>query len=150
MKIYFDTSIYGGYYDKGFEDSTRLFHWVNQNNIKVMVSNIVIQELTKAHEKTRLRLLETLVLIKNIEISAFTEEMEVLAKEYLVLGILQEKSIEDARHIAFATIEGIADIISWNFKHMVSRNSQYNIVNLQNGRKEINIYTPEHYLRLKK
>jgi hypothetical protein len=73
-----------------------------------------------------------------------TEEMLQLADLYIKEGALTEKSINDARHIAIATISGVSAIISWNFKHMANfmKIQQYNSINLQEGYRMISIHTP--------
>jgi hypothetical protein len=72
------------------------------------------------------------------------EEMIELAGIYIKEGALTKKSINDARHIAIATISGASAIVSWNFKHMVNfiRIRQYDAINLLQGYGTIRIHTP--------
>jgi hypothetical protein len=67
-----------------------------------------------------------------------------LAEVYIKEGALTKRSINDARHIAIATIAGASAIITWNFKHMANfmRVEQYNSINLHQGYTRINIYSP--------
>ena len=48
-----------------------------------------------------------------------TGETRALADEYLNTSILTQKSINDCRHIAIASIYGCKYILSWNMKHFV-------------------------------
>jgi hypothetical protein len=67
-----------------------------------------------------------------------------LAKMYIKEGTLTEKSNNDATHIAIATIAGVSAVFTWNFKHMFNfiKIQQYNIINLREGYRNINIYSP--------
>ena len=145
MKLYLDTSVYGGYYDDEFMDDTRLlFDCINKNNIEVIISPIVELELMKARKDVR----DTINLIENIRVDDFTQDMEDLSKFYIELSALPPKCEEDARHIAFATIQGATKIVSWNFKHMVNfkRIEDFNVINLRHGYRMINIYTPKQII----
>ena len=47
MKLYLDTSIYGGYYDEEFEQDTReLFDCIKNNKIEVITSQILFDEIS--------------------------------------------------------------------------------------------------------
>ncbi len=130
MKLYLDTSVYGGYYDDEFMDDTRLlFDCINENQIGVVISPIVELELTRARQSVR----DTVRLIEDVEVGDFSDKMEQLASIYIESGALPPKCAEDARHIAFATIQGATKIVSWNFKHMVNfkRIEDFNVVNLR-------------------
>ncbi len=72
------------------------------------------------------------------------EKMIELAGIYIKEGVLTEKSINDARHIAIATIAGASAVVSWNFKHRVNfmRIRQYDAINLRQGYGTIRIHTP--------
>ena len=70
--------------------------------------------------------------LEEIEI---TREVESLANRYIEAGALTEKSLQDAEHIAAATVAGVSVLSSWNFRHMVNfwRIQRYSEVNLQWG-----------------
>lgn len=73
-----------------------------------------------------------------------TPDIIRLRNAYLDAGIVTEKSIEDAAHVAAATVSGCRAIVSWNFKHIVhfDKIRQYNIVNELNGYNRIDIFLP--------
>ena len=75
-------------------------------------------------------------------------EMGKLAHEYIKHGVLKQKSIDDCRHIAIATISGCKYIISWNFKHFVNINTINKVqgVNKIIGYSEIAIVPPSMML----
>jgi len=63
---------------------------------------------------------------------------------YIRSGVVTEKSLNDALHVAISTVSGCDLIVSWNFKHIVhfDKVPKYNAVNTLNGYKHIGIYSP--------
>jgi len=45
---------------------------------------------------------------------SLSEEAIELADEYLKQSVIPEKKVEDARHIAIATVSGCDMLLSWN------------------------------------
>ena len=70
-----------------------------------------------------------------------------LAEEYINRGILSEKWLEDALHIAIATCNRADVIISWNFKHIVRCDKilQFNKINMLNSYAPIAICSPMEF-----
>jgi predicted nucleic acid-binding protein len=133
MRFYLDTSIFGGLLDQEFKNPTRaLFDFIKTKRIKIIYSDILEKELELAPKNVKLLATNKLVQAECIDI---TEEMLELAKMYIKEGALTQKSINDARHIAIATIAGASAIITWNFKHMANfiKIQQYNAINLREG-----------------
>jgi predicted nucleic acid-binding protein len=141
--FYLDTSVFGGLFDKEFQEPTRkLFKFIKDNNVKLLYSDIIEEELELAPQAVKL--VASQLLINSLYI-ARTDEMTNLSQVYLKEGALTAKSANDALHIAIATISGATAVISWNFKHMVNfiRIRQYNSINLREGYGLINIHTPQ-------
>jgi hypothetical protein len=143
QRIYIDTSVIGGYYDKEFSKwSELLFNEFFEGKKIAVVSETTLEELATAPVlvKSLLKKIpeEFLELISN------TEEIISLANEYILSGILTEKSKEDAMHIASATISCVDVIASWNFKHIVNLDKikKYNLVNQLKGYNFIEIRNP--------
>jgi hypothetical protein len=63
---------------------------------------------------------------------------------YINEGVVTSKSINDATHVAAATIARADAIISWNFKHIVRLDKMkgYNQINLLNGYGILTIISP--------
>jgi predicted nucleic acid-binding protein len=119
MKFYLDTSVFGGLFDIGFQASTRsLLTFIQDNNIKILNSDVLKEELALAPEVVKVAAGE--LLINSLYIDT-TEEIRRLSRVYLREGALTEKSADDALHIAIATLSGASAVVSWNFKHMVVR-----------------------------
>jgi len=77
-----------------------------------------------------------------------TDEVKNLAQSYIDFGVLKEKNINDAIHVATATVYHADCIVSCNFKHMVNRIriAQFNEVNQCKGYGIIDIKRPEEVI----
>jgi hypothetical protein len=143
MKLYLDTSVFGGYFDEEFKSATRkLFNEIFGKKHTPVISNITIQELEKSPEKVRTLL--TKVMNLKIELVQRDDETDLLANNYLKEKVISNKFLIDANHIAIATINRVDVLVSWNFKHMVNllRIKSYNSVNLKYGYGLIDIRSP--------
>lgn len=143
QKIYIDTSVLGGYFDKEFDTATRrLFDEVKRGEYKVVLSNITEGELLNAPERIR-TLLNDLEI--DYEIIALTDDAVHLALEYIRENVVGQASYDDCLHIAIATISRLDLLVSWNFKHIVNikRIRGYNGINIKNGYPSIEIRSPK-------
>jgi hypothetical protein len=77
-----------------------------------------------------------------------TDEVVRLADEYIVGGVLKEKSYADCLHIAFAVVYNCDIIVSWNFKHLVNYKTinKVKVANAINHYREISIMPPSMLL----
>ena len=141
LSLYLDTSVIGGYFDKVFEQDTRLlFQNIKDGIYDVFISDMTKNELNDAPEKVK-NLLDDL---EYREIFV-TDECEDLAEEYMKEKVVGIASKEDCIHIAAATINNIDVLVSWNFKHIVNiqRIRGYNTVNMKNGYRTLDIRSPK-------
>jgi hypothetical protein len=85
----------------------------------------------------------------SIEYVELTLEVLVLRDVYLQAGIVGRKWIDDATHVAAASVIGADAIVSWNFKHIVrvDRIGRYNRVNVAHGYRPLTIVTPLEVVR---
>ena len=142
-RIYFDTSVMGGYFDEEFKDVTRLlFQRFDKNEIIFVISDLLEFELIRAPKHVR----ELLVNYpsKKFEKISITEEVRKLAGTYISEKVVGKTSLEDCQHIALATITKVDVLASWNFKHIVNLDkiNGYNSVNLRLGYHTIEIRSP--------
>ena len=109
----------------------------------IFISPVVMVELDACEEPKRSVLLKHLGKVDYIELEE-TEEVLLLAEQYLKAGILPPKSVRDRQHIAYACVYDCDMIVSWNFKHMVNYKTISGVkgVKALAGYKEIPIYTP--------
>lgn len=143
-RLYFDTSVFGGVYDREFQEETiKLFEMVKAEEITCVYSDLTELELENAPEKVKEYFIK--LSSNNIEFIEITEEMDQLANSYVNEKVVGETSIDDCRHIACATIMKVDYLVSWNFKHIVNvfRIRGYNSVNLKNGYIQLDIRSPK-------
>ena len=147
LRLYFDTSVFGGVYDVEFQEETeKLFEMVNNDQIICVYSDLCEFELENAPDKVKEHFLS---LDKNqTEYAEITEEINQLAEEYIKEKVVGETSIDDCRHIACATINKVDYLVSWNFKHIVNvfRIRGYNAINIKNGHIQLDIRSPKEII----
>ena len=147
QRIYIDTSIVGGFFDKEFSEPTKaLFERLKRKEIIFVVSDLLRNELLQAPDNVR-------SLLENYEKDCFevislTEEARDLANDYIAEKVIGKTSLEDCQHIAMATINKVDILASWNFKHIVNitRIRGYNSVNLKKGYATLEIRNPKELI----
>lgn len=147
MKVYVDTSVFGGYFDSEFKKwSVAFFEEVDLGIHKIISSALVEQELIGAPENVK-QLFERNK--NNIQKVIVDDTMIKLAEQYIKEEVISKKYFNDGLHIAIATIYKIDVLISWNFKHIVNLNRirLFNAVNLKNGYIPIEIRSPREILK---
>ena len=147
QRIYIDTSIVGGFFDKEFATETRvLFERLKNKEVIFVLSDVLKKELLNAPPQVR-------DLIQQYEKSCFehvvtTQEAEMLANRYIAENVVGPTSLEDCQHIAIATINKVDVLASWNFKHIVNlkRIKGYNGVNMKMGYIILEIRNPKELI----
>jgi len=148
LRLYFDTSVFGGIYDVEFQDETeKLFEMVRAGEIICVYSDLTEYELENAPEKIKSHFMQ--LDRSTIEFVEITEEINQLAMEYVLEKVVGESSMDDCRHIACATVNSVDYLVSWNFKHIVNvfRIRGYNSINLKNGYLQLDIRSPKEIIR---
>ncbi len=143
LRVYADTSVFGGCFDDEFaEESKRFFQHIAQGKFRLVVSDTTLLELRSAPEAVR-RVLANLP-PKVVEQVALTPEINDLRDAYVAAGVVGSTAVRDAEHIAAATIAAVDLIVSWNFKHIVhyDKISGYHAVNRARGYQAIPIFSP--------
>jgi len=143
-RVYIDTSVVGGYFDKEFlEDTIPFFDRAISGEICIVVSDLLIAELLNAPPLVK-NLLKTIP-TQNIENIRLTDEASILADKYIEAKVVGKTSRADCQHIAMATLSKADVLVSWNFKHIVNldRIRGYNGINYQSGHNMIEIRTPK-------
>jgi len=103
IRIYIDTSVFGGFFDEEFEEFTKpLFERINKGEFSLLYSTLTQDELENAPDKVK-------DLVRNLrtELTEFVEETEESIE--LALAYISEKGVgktsyADCLHIALATI----------------------------------------------
>ena len=144
LRIYMDTSVVGGCFDPEFaDDSTALMEMARRSEVVLVVSDLLLEELTEAPPRV-LSALRSLP-VDSMERVEATREVTRLHRLYMEAGVLGRASSGDALHVALATVSRVDVIVSWNFKHIVhfDKIRGFNAVNLREGYMMIDIRSPK-------
>lgn len=147
IRVYADTSVFGGVFDTEFERYSRpFFEQVRLGRFVLMTSALVEDELAGAPPQVSQFFTDLIGLMEWVEV---TPEAESLQRAYLEAGVVSERSAEDALHVALATTGRCDVLVSWNFKHIVHRDRgpRYNAVNLLRGYPAVEIRPPAEVIR---
>jgi hypothetical protein len=147
-RLYLETSVFNFVFaddapDKK-TDTLKLFQEIKAGMYQPFTSAYVVQELEKASEAKRekmLRLLDEYGIVPLIP----NDEVTRIAALYISHGVIPAKYDTDALHIAAATVLDLEIIASRNFKHIVKRKTieQTGIINLREGYKSVLILSPK-------
>ena len=141
-RIYADTSVFGGFYDEEFRDTSRtFFDQVREGRFSLVTSALVQEEIGPAPPDVQ-RLFSDM--LQFMELADINQSALDLRAAYLEAGIVSAKWAEDALHVAIATVASCTMIVSWNFKHIVhyDKISLYNAVIILQRQEPISIFSP--------
>jgi predicted nucleic acid-binding protein len=147
QRFYFDTSVFGGSFDKEFDEVTlQLFERVKLGQIICLFSDLTETELLNAPENVKEQFKN--LPKENIERVVVTDEILTLASKYVAEKVVGQTSFDDCIHIATATIYKADILVSWNFKHIVNvyRIRGYNSVNIRSNYQPLEIRSPKEIL----
>jgi hypothetical protein len=147
LRVYIDTSVFGGCFDAEFATpSRRLFDAVFARSVTALISDTLVAEIVGAPEEVQDLLAKTLQI--GCERLPLTAEGIALHEAYLRANVVTPKYSDDALHVAQATLARADVIVSWNFKHLVNptRIRMFNGVNLGQGYGLVVIMTPSEVL----
>ena len=146
-RVYIDTSVVGGQFDKEFSaDTIPFFEEVAAGKFMVILSDLLEAELLRAPSQVRDFL--TTLPAPQIERLQLTQAAADLADHYIAAKVVGPTSRADCQHIAMATLAKADVLVSWNFKHIVNldRIRGYNGINYQLGHPMIEIRTPKEII----
>lgn len=120
---------------------------VRAGEIICAFSDLTEFELENAPEKVKDYFIN--LPIEFTEYMEITEDVDILAHQYIDEKVVGETSIDDCRHIACATLNKVDYLVSWNFKHIVNifRIRGYNAINIKNGYIQLDIRSPKEVIR---
>ena len=146
LRIYADTSVFGGCFDEEFRDeSRRLFSMARLGQIEIVISDLLLREIEMAPQEVKELLIEFSRAHDSIVYIALNEESEYLRDCYLNARVVGKSQANDALHVALATVSKADIVTSWNFKHIVhfEKIRGFNAVNLREGYLPIEIRSPK-------
>lgn len=152
LKIYLDTSVISHLQqedvpEKMGETLELWEHFKEREDTSIVISDLVIREISQCREPKRSFLLDKLVQLDYTMVRTTNEERQ-LSDIYLRNGVLREKSLDDLTHIAISTLADCRYIVSWNFKHFVNPKTikAVNAINLSLNLPMVDIYSPSMML----
>jgi len=153
--IYLETSIFGFYFDENprnilkRESVKRLFAQIKAGLFIPITSPITVKELSKAPSPLRESLLSLLSDLECEIVGDNEEEIESLSQKYIREGVVPEKYADDARHIAYAVVNKVDVLVSYNLEHIANewKIRRINSVNIKEGYPLLSVRTPEEVIR---
>lgn len=151
IRYYIETSVFSFVFaedDLKRRDLTKKFlDSLQQESAEIYISAVLIDEINEAPEQLKKKLLELIEKYQPILLSIDNETKE-LADKYVGEKIIPRKYIEDAYHLAVASVNDIDVIVSWNFQHIVKLKTKIEVngVNKLLGYHEIEICSPEEVI----
>ena len=117
LKVYAETSVFGGVFDDTFTDASKaFFDQVKLGLFQLLVSDVLRQEIDLAPDRVRALFHRISLYAENIPVD---DAVLNLRDAYVSSGIVGAKWRDDAAHVAAATVAEADLIVSWNFKHIV-------------------------------
>ncbi|MGB0881254.1 MAG: hypothetical protein ACPGTO_11915 [Polaribacter sp.] len=112
-RLYIDNSVIGGYYDEIFQDETRsFFKRIENKEFQIYFSDINETELFLAPQKVKD--IKNKIPLDCLYLIEQNEESKELGDKYIETGILTIKSLNDAYHIAIASVNRVDLLVSWS------------------------------------
>ncbi len=147
QRFYLDTSVFGGVFDKGFDESTlQLFERIKLGKVTCIYSELVETELVDAPNRVKTFFKELpKTSLEKVEIN---DDILSLATKYIEEKVVGESSFDDCIHIATATFYRADILVSWNFKHVVNvyRIRGYNSINIRMNYPSLEIRSPKEII----
>lgn len=92
--------------------------WDNQRfSYQLYTSQLVLDEAKLGDPSATAKRLQAL---QGIELLEINNEVEPLAKKFIALGAVPPKAMEDASHIAIASVHQMNYLLTWNCKHIAN------------------------------
>lgn len=151
MDLYVETSVWNMRVDA--EDVNRqkravtesFFRHAETGRHRLFISPLVVNEITADPNRVHRQTLEDEIARSPLRILEQTQEVLLLGRAYVENGIIAEKYEDDAVHIAYAVVNELDAIVSWNLRHIVKTRTRQGVLryNQVKGLHMPDIATPE-------
>ena len=144
-RLYLDTSVVSAYVDVRTPERqalTRQF-WIGRlPEFEATISTVVLAEISDTPQQTQRQEMEKLV--SGFSVLELNRAVEELAQAYMGQSVFPEKYLGDALHVAFASVNHISYLASWNFEHLVKVRTrrEVSLINTLRGYESIEIVAP--------
>jgi hypothetical protein len=124
-KVYVETTIVSYLTARASRDLVAAAHqeltqewWADhRHRFDLFVSDLVILEASKGDSSAAQRRIDEL---SGIPVLGLTEAARELARLFLQRKLIPEKAVEDAFHVAIATVQGMNFLFTWYCKHIAN------------------------------
>jgi predicted nucleic acid-binding protein len=144
LRIYLDTSVFSALYDERAPDRKSLTQefWRGIESFLCSASELTVAEIKDTPDPGLRARMEGL--LAGFQIHPISDEMRTLAESYIRAGAFTRAMVDDAIHVAAATVTRQDILLSWNFRHLVNRRRRaiVNGVNMNLGMPAIDILSP--------
>jgi hypothetical protein len=149
MRIYLDTNLYGNYPPwcaLARALGKYLFQRIRTRRYQLVTSALVALEVGRSpDEQVRILFDELAATAEWLEASP---ESDALTSAYITAEVVTINHLDDATHVALATVAGCDVITSWNNRQFSHKAAAYNRVNTEQGYGTIGFYTPDLLLQV--
>jgi hypothetical protein len=146
LRVYVDTSVFGGVHDEEFRaPSERFFAFVRAGAFTILVSDALVVEISSAPRVVQVTFDAHRDYMEALETTA---EAAALAQAYLAARVVPAASRVDALHVALASVARADVLVSWNFQHLVQlrRIRGFHAVNVLRGYPLLEIRSPREVI----
>ena len=140
LRIYLDTSVINFVFADDAPDFMRAtidFFENYANFYELYISDVVVLEIDRDPDIEHRKELVALLAKHRINMLSHdnVDEIRQLANRYIEKGVLPKRKMEDAMHVAYATVYEMDILLSWNFKHLANVKTEARIlaVNVEEG-----------------
>lgn len=140
LRIYLDTSVINFLFADDapdFKQATIDFFENYSQLYELYISDIVIFEIEKSKDVVHRNKLISVVSKHGIKIlpDDSIKEIRQLANRYVEKSVIPRAKMEDALHVAYATVYELDILLSWNFRHLANVNKELKIqsINIEEG-----------------
>lgn len=110
---------------------TRDWWRLRRSRFRCVVSPVVIDEISLGDPSEIKKRLE---IVGSLEVLQASEEAELLAQAIMDAGVLPQKAVRDAAHIAVAAAHSVQYLLTWNCKHLANAQISRRIGRVCNSR----------------
>lgn len=135
LKVYLETTVPNYVFNEHLPEeqkvAKKILKLVKEGEIEGFISEVVVRELNKAPEPRRSKLQK---LVSNIKVLEVTPEARKLAQAYVDAKIIPKSKLDDALHIAVASLAKVDLLASWNLEHIVKAKTKMEVAEINNGK----------------
>ncbi|MDR1931097.1 MAG: hypothetical protein LBQ44_10800, partial [Treponema sp.] len=125
------------------DDTRHLLNEIKAGKFQPFTSVYATGEIEDTQDEDKRERMKAPIDEYSVEVLEATGEIRRLASVYITEGVIKERFLTDALHIAAATVYGMDMIVSLNFQHIVKHKTiiETEIINAREGYRRIFIHT---------